>query len=153
VDNLEFACLKNFPRSSEVINWLIKFIDCINLHEKIKILQLYEIMPTTGRRRIGYMQVSITTRPYNNNIKIIYDILKALPITKYVSLNWFEIMFKKYLVTSIVLILTKTSWCSSQSTCRRDDKTWLGRLKGFMRIDDDAREETGLMNSEIVCMI
>jgi len=31
--------------------------------------------------------------------------------------------------------------CSSQSICEKYDKTYLGRLKGFIGIDDDAREE------------
>jgi len=31
------------------------------------------------------MQVSHTTRPYNNDIRIIYDILKALPFKKCVK--------------------------------------------------------------------
>jgi len=37
------------------------------------------------------MQVSLKTRPYNNNIKIIYDILKALPYTKCVKPTYFKL--------------------------------------------------------------
>jgi len=33
----------------------------------------------------GYVKVSLMTRPCNNNIKIIYDILKALPFKKVLS--------------------------------------------------------------------
>jgi len=39
-------------------------------------MQLYKIMQTIGRRRIYFLM----TRPYNNNIKTIYDVLKAVPL-------------------------------------------------------------------------
>jgi len=38
------------------------------------------------------MRVSFMTRPYNNNIKTIYDILQALPFKK--KLTDFKLFFK-----------------------------------------------------------
>jgi len=40
------------------------------------------------------MQASHTTRPYNNDIKIIYDILKALPFKKCVKSTDFKLCLK-----------------------------------------------------------
>jgi len=40
------------------------------------------------------MQVSLTTRPYNNNINILYDIWKALPFKKRVKSTDFKLLAK-----------------------------------------------------------
>jgi len=51
----------------------------------INVIQLYEIVLTIGRRRIHASISFDMTSPYNNNIKTIYDILKALPFNKCVA--------------------------------------------------------------------
>jgi len=46
---------------------------------------------------IGYMQVFLTTRPYNININIIYDIFKALPFKKSGKSTNFKLCLKIFI--------------------------------------------------------
>ena len=87
------------------------------------------------------MQVSLTTHPaYNNKIKIIYDIIKALPFKKCVKSTDFKLCLKIFSDFDCFNI-NESEFQQSIDLQKKDDKTQLGRLNGLITIDEDARED------------
>jgi len=86
----------------------------------IKIIQLHNIIQTMGRRRI-HTSISYPC-PCNNNINIIYDILKALPVTKYVQSTDFIFCSQRFSDLNCFKI-NESEFQQSLDLLKKDDKT------------------------------
>ena len=68
------------------------------------------------------MQVSLTTRPWNNGNKTIYDTLKALPFKNFVKSYEFE-LFLKTLSNLECCNVNEREFQQSIDLYKKDDKT------------------------------
>ena len=95
-------------------------------------------MQAIGRRRI---HASISNdAPLNNRNKTIYDKLKALPFKNLVKSIKCKLLLKT-LSDLDCFTVSESEFQQSIDLQKNDDKTQLGRLNGFMRIDEDERDE------------
>ena len=99
---------------------------------------LNKIMQAIGRRRI---HASISNdAPLNNRNKTIYDKLKTLPFKSLVKSIECKLLLKT-LSDLDCFTVSESEFQQSIDLQKNDDKTQLGRLNGFMRIDEDERDE------------